>query len=77
MTTLHAGTLGETILLPRPEFERLVWLARQQEEIAIEVREGDFTTPDIMKLAEADPAFDWLRDEPDLYTLDDLKVRYR
>ncbi len=31
----------------------------------------------LMRLAELGGAFDWLRDEPDVYTVDDLKVRYR
>jgi len=31
----------------------------------------------IMKLAEEGGAFDFLKDEEDLYSVEDLKVRYR
>jgi hypothetical protein len=31
---------------------------------------------DIMRLAEDGKAFDWLAEEKDLYSVEDLKVRY-
>lgn len=41
------------------------------------MHEDDILTLGIMQLAEQGGAFDWLADEEDLYTLQDLKVRYR
>lgn len=35
------------------------------------------TTVGIMRLAEQGGAFEWLAEEEDLYTVNDLKVRYR
>lgn len=32
---------------------------------------SDSTTPEIMKLAQSGGAFDFLKDEPDLYSLED------
>ena len=48
-----------------------------KEPISYEDNEANLTE-DIMKLAENDPAFDFLNDpREDGYTLDDLKVRYK
>ena len=77
MTTVHAQLVGDKAVLPRAEFERLVELARQSEEIELQMHEDDVLTLGIMRLAEQGGAFDWLADEEDLYTVDDLKVRYR
>ena len=38
---------------------------------------GDDTALGFMHVAEQGGAFKWLADEPDLYSVDDLKVRYR
>lgn len=77
MTTVHAQFVGDKAVLPRAEFERLVELARQAEEIALQALEDDVPTRGIMRLAEEGGAFDFLADEPELYTVKDLKVRYR
>ena len=77
MTTLHAELIGDKAVLPRAEFERLVELARRSEEIELQMPEGDVPTMGIMRLAEQGGAFDWLADEEDLYSADDLKVHYR
>jgi hypothetical protein len=77
MTTVHAQLVGDKAVLPRAEFERLVELARRSEEIKLQMHEDDVPTLGIMQLAEQGGAFDWLADEEDLYTVDDLKVRYR
>ncbi|MGH7966835.1 MAG: hypothetical protein ACRERD_34245 [Candidatus Binatia bacterium] len=78
MTTLHAQLIGDKAVLPRTEFERLVELARRSEEIELQMDEADLPTVGIMRLAEQGKAFDWLADdEEDLYTINDLKVRYR
>lgn len=77
MTTLHAQVVGDKAVLPRAEFERLVELAQQSEEITVHLEEEDILTLGIMRLAEQGGAFEGLAEEEDLYTLDDLKVRYR
>ena len=76
MTIVHTQLVGDKAVLPRTEFEQLVELARQSEKIELEVDEDDLPAIGIMRLAEQGRAFDWLADEEDLYTLNDLKVRY-
>ena len=77
MTTLHAHIVGDKAVLPRAEFERLVELAKRSEEITLQIEEDDLPTAGIMQLAEQGGAFAWLAEEEDLYTVADLKVRYR
>jgi hypothetical protein len=77
MTILHAQLIGDKAVLPRAEFERLVELARRSEEVELQADEEDVPTVGIMHLAEQGRAFDWLAEEEDLYTVSDLKVRYR
>ena len=77
MTTLHAQLIGDKAVLPWAEFERLVELARQSEEVELQTDGEDVPTVGIMRLAEQGGAFDWLAEEEDLYTVNDLKVRYR
>ncbi len=77
MTTLHAQLIGDKAVLPRAEFDRLVELARRSEEVELHTDEDDVPTVGIMRLAEQGGAFDWLAEEEDLYTVNDLKVRYR
>jgi hypothetical protein len=77
MTTLHAQLIGDKAVLPRAEFERLVELARLSEEVELQTDEEEVPTVGIMRLAEQGRAFDWLAEEEDLYTVNDLKVRYR
>lgn len=77
MTTVHAELIGDKAVLSRADFERLVELARQSEEIELQAREDEAPTQGIMRLAEQGGSFDWLAEEEDLYKLDDLRVRYR
>jgi len=77
MTTLHAHIVGDKAVLPRAEFEQLVELAKRSEEITLQIEEDDLPTAGIMQLAEQGGAFAWLAEEEDLYTVADLKVRYR
>ena len=65
MTTLHAQLIGDKAVLPRDEFERLVELARRSDEITLQMETDEAPTVGIMRLEE------------DLYTVNDLKVRYR
>lgn len=77
MTKIHAQVLGNQILLPRREWDRLVTLARQVDEIDVLTQEDELPTVGLMRLAEQSKAFAWLADEEELYSVDDLKVRYR
>ena len=77
MTTVHAQLVGDKAILSRAEFERLVALARKSDEVELQMQEEDVPTLGIMRLAERGGAFDWLADEADLYTVNDLRVRYR
>jgi hypothetical protein len=77
MTIVHARLVGDEAVLPRAELERLMELARRSEEVELRLEEDSVPTLGIMRLAEAGGAFDWLADEPDLYSVDDPKVRYR
>ncbi|MEO8072629.1 MAG: hypothetical protein ABI686_05215 [Acidobacteriota bacterium] len=53
-------------------------MAQKVEPIEIEMEEADLQTKDLMRLAENGGAFDFLHDErEDIYTLNDLKVRYK
>jgi hypothetical protein len=77
MTTVHAQLIGDQAILPRAELERLLALARRTEEVELQADQDDLPTLGIMLLMQQGGAFDWLADEEDLYTVDDLKVRYR
>ncbi len=77
MTTVHAQVVGDKAVLPRTELDRLVQLARQSEEVSLELHEDDILNLGILMLAERGGAFDWLNDEENLYSVNDLKVRYR
>jgi hypothetical protein len=77
MTVVHAQLVGEQALLSRAEFERLMELARQRGPIELRVEKEVLPTLGLMRLAEQEGAFDWLAHEDDLYTVDDLRVRYR
>jgi hypothetical protein len=44
MTTIHVRHVGDKALLPQSELERLVELARQYEEVAVQIHEDDLPT---------------------------------
>lgn len=77
MIVLHAHLIGDKAVLPRTEFDWLVELAMRSEKITVRIEEDDLPATGIMQLAEQGGAFAWLAEEEDLYTVDDLKVRYR
>ena len=77
MTTVHAQMLGDKAVLPRAELERLLELARQSEEIELQTQDDDALNAGMLWLAEKSGTFDWLADEEDIYSVNDLKVRYR
>lgn len=66
------------VIISTEDLRRLVEIAEKIEPIEIEIEEAEFQTKDLMRLAENGGAFDFLHDErEDIYTLDDLKVRYK
>lgn len=75
MTTIHAKIIGDEAVVPRSELDRLVELARQSEEV--ELQTDDIPAAGIMYLAQTGGAFDHVAEEKELYTVEDLKVRYR
>jgi hypothetical protein len=77
MTIVHAQLVGDQAVLPKADFERLMDLARQTEEVELRLAGDDVPTQGVMRLVQEGGAFGWLADEGDLYTVDDLKVRYR
>jgi hypothetical protein len=77
MTELNGQIIGDQVLVSKRELERLVLLARQVEEVKVNLSDDDLPAVGLALLAARGGAFDWLADEPDLYSVDDLKVRYR
>ncbi len=72
MTTIHVQHIGDKALLPQSEFERLIELARQYDEIVVQTHEDDVPTPGIMRLAEQGGAFDFWREAgEDIYSAED------
>ena len=58
--------------------EALINAAKKVDEIEITEVTNDLPIEGLMKLAETSGAFDFLKGEKeDIYTVDDLKVRYR
>ena len=73
MTTIHVTEVGNRAVLDRDELSKLLDLARRTEDIELEIADDEVTTRDLMRLADVGGAFDWLHDEPDLYSLEDGK----
>jgi hypothetical protein len=72
MTAVHAQQVGNQAVLPWAEFERLVELARQHEEVEVRLREDDLPTLGIMRLIDQGGAFDfWQEEGEDIYSIED------
>ena len=72
MATIHAQLIGDQVLLPRRELERLVELARQSEIVDLELHEDDVSTRTMMRLAEQGGAFEfWKEDGENIYSAQD------
>ena len=63
MTTIHIQYIGEKVLVPQSELERLVELAQQYEEITVRRQEDDGPIWDIMSLVEQSGAFGFWEEE--------------
>lgn len=72
MTTIHAQQIGDQVLLPRNELDRLVELARHSEEVELALQQDDWPTLGLMRLAEQGGAFRfWNEPGEDIYSLQD------
>lgn len=72
MTTIHIQHIGEKVLVPQSELERLVELAQQYEEITVRRQEDDVPMWDIMRLVEQSGAFGfWKEEGEDIYSSED------
>lgn len=77
MTAVHARIAEREAILSREDFDRLMELARASDEVELRAETDDVPVLGIMNLAEEGGAFDFLSQDEDVYTVDDLKVRYR
>ncbi len=79
MVKVHAQSVGpEKALVDRAELERLIDVARQVEEVELIEVQDDIPADGLMQLAQEGGSFSFLADpREDVYTLNDLKVRYR
>ena len=74
MTTIRVQRLGDKALLSQDELNQLLSLARQHEDVNVQLDEEDLPTVALMRFAEQGKAFDfWLDEAEDIYTLDDGK----
>ena len=74
MTTIHIQYIGEKVLVPQSELERLVELAQQYEEITVRRQEDDVPIWDIMRLVEQSGAFGFWKEEGEaIYSSEDGK----
>ena len=76
---IQTRNYGESqIIISAEDLRKLIEIAEKVEPIENNVKETDFDTKDLMRLAENSGAFDFLNDEgEDIYTSDDLKVKYK
>jgi len=79
MVKVHTQQVGaEKALVDRAELQRLVDVARQVEEVELIEVQDDLPTEGLMQLVGESGSFSFLEDSrEDVYTLNDLKVRYR
>jgi hypothetical protein len=79
MVKVHAQQVGsDKALVDRRELGRLIDLARQVEEVELIEAQDDLPAEGLMQLVQEGGSFSFLADpREDVYTLHDLKVRYR
>jgi hypothetical protein len=78
MVKVHARQVdSERALVDRVELERLIAVARQVEEVELIEVQDDLPAEGLMRLVQDGGSFGFLADpREDVYTLNDLKVRY-
>lgn len=79
MVKVHAQQVSsEKALVDRAELERLIAVARQVEEVELIEVQDDLPVEGLMRLVQEGGSFSFLADpREDVYTLNDLKVRYK
>jgi len=79
MVKVHAQAVGtEKALIDRAELQRLIDAARRVEEVELIEVQDDLPTEGLMRLVQEGGSFEFLADpREEIYTLNDLKVRYR
>jgi len=78
MVKVHAQQIGpEKAIVDRAELEQLVAVARQVEDVELIEVQDDLPAEGVMRLAQEGGSFSFLAEpREDVYTLNDLKVRY-
>lgn len=72
MTVIHAQVIGDRVLLPLQEWERIVEIAQRSEEITIHSQPDDLSSSNWMRFIEMGGAFDfWKEEGEDIYTAND------
>ena len=79
MVRIHAEPFGpDKALVNRDELKRLVEVARKVEEIELIEHPEDLPVEGLARLAAEGGSFEFLADpREDVYSVQDLKVRYR
>lgn len=79
MVKLHTVPVGPgKALVDRAELDRLIEVARKVEEVELIESGDDVPTEGLMRLAGESGSFGYLLDSrEDVYSVNDLKVRYR
>ena len=76
---VHTRRLDEQhVIVTESELQSLVAVARQVSPVELEEATDELPIEGLMRLAESSGALDFLEDDrEDIYSVDDLKVRYR
>ena len=79
MVKIHAEPVGpDKALVSLEELGKLIEAARKVEEVEVVEFDDDLPAEGLMRIATEGGSFQFLEDpREDLYTVDDLKVRYR
>ncbi|MDE3058918.1 MAG: hypothetical protein KGJ59_13275 [Bacteroidota bacterium] len=78
MLNITANKISSSIVLPIDQFDSLVEQARKAGEVSVEEVNDDLAIEVLMKLQEASGAFDFLNaPEENIYSVNDVKIRYR
>lgn len=79
MVRVHAQSIGEEkALVDRAELQRLIEVARQVEEVELVEFQDDLPGEGVTQLLQEGGSFAFLSDpREDIYSVNDLNVRYR
>lgn len=78
MLNITTNKISSSVILPVDQFNMLVEQARKAGEVSVTESVDDLPIDALMKLQEQSGAFDFLQaPEENIYTVHDVKVRYR